>query len=314
MVHSVKKLQTELAPRNERGLCLRNPVLTAAGPLGYAFEYVDVERPGAIICKGTTLLPRSGNPEPRLLEVASGLMNAIGLHNPGIGVVVEQYAPQWANWPTPVLVNIAGDAVEEFVQMAEQLEGVPGVAGIELNVSCPNVRKGGTVFGASAEMVAEVTAAVRHVTTFPLIVKLSPNPGDVRPMALAAAEAGADAVSLINTITSLRIDTRTHRLVLGHGTGGLSGQAIMPIALRMVYEVASEMRGAFPHVPVIGIGGIHSANDALEFIMAGASAVQVGTANFANPHIVAEIVEGIEAFMVREQIADITEIIGVALQ
>jgi dihydroorotate dehydrogenase (NAD+) catalytic subunit len=308
-----RNLRVELAAGRKDGLPLRNPVLLAAGPSGYGFEYGAVERPGAIICKGTTLWPRAGNPEPRTLEVASGLINAIGLQNPGIRVVVEQYAQVWAGWPTPVIVNIAGDSIEEFERMAEQLEGVAGVAGIEVNVSCPNVRAGGAVFGASAEMVADVTRAVRRVTTLPLIVKLSPNSGDARPTALAAAAEGADAVSLINTITSLRIDTRTRRLILGNGTGGLSGPAIMPIALRMVYEVASELRGSYPHVMVIGIGGVSSANDALEFLMAGASAVQVGTAHLSNPGVVAEIIDGIEDYLLREHVEDIAEIIGAAL-
>jgi dihydroorotate dehydrogenase (NAD+) catalytic subunit len=235
------------------------------------------------------------------------------LHNPGIRVVIDEYAPKWAQWPTPVIVNIAGDTVEEFALLAEQLEDVPGVAGIEVNVSCPNVRKGGAVFGASAQAVADVTIAVRRVTTLPMIVKLSPNTSDVRATALAAASSGADAVSLINTITSLRIDTQTRRLVLGNGTGGLSGPAVMPIALRMVYEVASELRVSHPQVPVIGLGGISTANDALEFLMAGASAIQIGTINFANPRAAAEIVEGIEEFMRKENVANIVEIIGAAL-
>jgi dihydroorotate dehydrogenase (NAD+) catalytic subunit len=307
-------LRVELAPRHHAGLCLRNPVLLAAGPSGYGFTYAAKERPGAIICKGTTLEPRAGNPEPRTLEVTSGLINAFGLHNPGIRVVVEEFAPTWASWPTPVIVNIAGDSIEEFVRMAEQLEGVSGVAGIEVNVSCPNVRRGGAVFGASAQMVGEVTGAVRRVTTLPMIVKLSPNSGDARPTALAAASAGADAVSLINTITSMRIDTRTRRLALGNGTGGLSGPAIMPIALRMVYEVAEAMRSSYPHVTVIGIGGIGSSNDALEFLMAGAAAVQVGTANWSNPNVASEIIEGIEEFLARERVADIAEIVGAARQ
>ncbi len=306
-------LQTELAPLHKSGLRLRNPVLLASGPLRYAFDYADVACPGAIICKGTTLRPRDGNPEPRILEVASGLINAIGLHNPGIRVVVDEYAPIWEQWPTPVIVNIAGDSVEEFVQLAEHVEGVAGIAAIEVNVSCPNVRKGGAVFGANAQAVAEVTEAVRRATTLPLIVKLSPNTGDIRATALAAASSGADAVSLINTITSLRIDIDARRLILGNGTGGLSGPAIMPIALRMVYEVASALRETHLRVPVIGIGGISTAQDALEFLMAGASAVQIGTINLTNPHAAAEIVEGIEQFMLQERIMDIAEIIGVAL-
>src|SRR5207245_2160709 len=204
-------------------------------------KIAEVHRLGAVICKGTTLLPRSGNEQPRTLETASGMLNAIGLQNPGIHIVIKKYAPIWAAWQTPVIVNIAGETVEEFVELAERLEDVEGVAGIELNVSCPNVRAGGAVFGASEQAVADVTAAVRHATTLPLIVKLSPNSGDARPTALAAASSGADAISLINTITSMGIDIKTRRPALTHGTGGLSGPAIKPIALHMVYEVAREL-------------------------------------------------------------------------
>lgn len=309
-------LQAELAPRHKSGLLLRNPVLTASGTFGFGTEYAkiaEIQRLGAIICKGTTLHARSGNEQPRTLETASGMLNAIGLQNPGIRVVVERFAPLWANWQTPVLVNIAGNTIEEFVQLAERLEGVAGVAGIEMNVSCPNVHRGGTVFGSSPEMVADVTAAVRRATTLPLIVKLSPNAGDVRPTAAAAAEAGADAVSLINTITGMSIDVRARRLALGNGTGGLSGPALKPIALRMVYEVAAELRSSHPHVPIIGLGGISTTNDALEFLMAGASAIQVGTINFINPHAGVDIIEGVEAFLRAEGVEDVKDIVGAAL-
>jgi dihydroorotate dehydrogenase (NAD+) catalytic subunit len=240
------------------------------------------------------------------------MLNAIGLQNPGVHRVIEKYAAIWETWQTPVIVNIAGETVREFVQIAEYLEGVPGVAGIEVNVSCPNVQEGGTVFGASAEAVANVTTAVRRETTLPLIVKLSPNTGDVRPTALAAASSGADAISLINTITGLSIDTHARRPALANRTGGLSGPAIKPIALRMVYEVARELRSTHPHVPIIGLGGITNANDALEFLMAGASAIQIGTINFVNPHAGVEIIKGIEAFMRDEGIEDVREIVGVA--
>lgn len=310
------KLQTELAPCHKTGLLLRNPVITASGPFGYGVEYAEtaeVQRLGAVICKGTTLYPRNGNEPPHIRETASGLLNSVGLRNPGIRVVIDKYAPVWATWQTPVFVNIAGETIDEFVKLAEQLEGVPGVAGIEVNVSCPNVRAGGAVFGADAQTVAGVTVAVRRVTTHPLIVKLSPNAGDVRPTALAAAASGANAISLINTITSMSIDVRTRRPALANGTGGLSGAAIKPIALRMVYEVARELRSSHPNIPIIGIGGICTANDALEFLMAGASAIQIGTINFVNPRAGVEILEGIEDFFRKEGVADITEIIGVAL-
>ncbi len=308
------KLQTQLAPRHKSGLLLRNPVMIASAPFGYGFERIaEVQRLGAVVCKGTTLQPRSGNPHPRTVETASGMLNAIGLENPGIRMVIEKYAPIWATWQTPVIINIAGETTEEFVELAGQLEAMPGVAGIEINVSCPNVHAGGAVFGDSPQTVAAVTAAVRRATTLPLIVKLSPNTGDVRPTALAAASSGADAISLINTITGMSLDIHTRRPFLANGTGGLSGPAIKPIALRMVYEVARELRSSSSHVPIIAIGGICTTDDALEFLMAGASAIQIGTINFANPRAGIEILEGIEEILHREGVADISEIVGVAL-
>jgi dihydroorotate dehydrogenase (NAD+) catalytic subunit len=310
------KLQTQLAPRHKNGLLLRNPVIIASGTFGYGVDKANVtgiQRLGAITCKGTTLHPRSGNEQPRILETASGMLNAIGLQNPGIHTVIEEYAPVWATWQTPVIVNIAGESIEEFVELAVLLEGVEGIAGIEVNVSCPNVIAGGAVFGADAGTVADVTAAVRRVTTLPLIVKLSPNSGDARPTALAAASSGADAVSLINTITGMGIDIHQRRPSLANVTGGLSGPAIKPIALRMVFEVARELRLSHPQVPVIGIGGISNANDALEFLMAGASAIQIGTINFTNPCAGIEIVKGIEEFMYQEHVDCITEIVGTSL-
>jgi dihydroorotate dehydrogenase (NAD+) catalytic subunit len=317
----IVNLQTQLAPRHQNGLLLRNPVMVASGIIGYGlsndpFTFLkvhDLEKLGAFVAKGTTPLPREGNAKPRTWNVTSGMINAVGLHNPGIQAVIERYAPAWTSWTTPVILNIAGDSVDDFVGMAELVEGVPGIAALEVNVSCPNIRKGGEVFGSNPQAVAEVTSAVRRVTTLPMIIKLSPNTSDIRPIALAAAEAGADAVSLINTITSIRVDTHARRMVLGNGTGGLSGPAVMPIALRMVYEVASALRTVYPDVPVIGLGGISSANDALEFLMAGASAIQVGTSYVANPHVCTEIIEGIQAFMVQEGVTDLKEIVGAVL-
>jgi dihydroorotate dehydrogenase (NAD+) catalytic subunit len=309
-------LQTELAPHHKSGLLLRNPVITAAGTFGYGIEYAkiaEIQRLGAIICKGTTLHARGGNAQPRTVETPSGMLNAIGLQNPGVRIVIKRYASLWETWQVPVIVNIAGETTGEFVQLAETLEGVTGVAGIEVNVSCPNVLEGGAVFGASAEAVAGVTAAVRRATTLPLIVKLSPNSGDARPTALAAASAGADAISLINTITGMLIDIGSRQPVLANETGGLSGPAVKPIALRMVYEVARELRSSHSHVPIIGIGGITNTRDALEFIMAGASAIQIGTINFVNPRAGVEIIEGIEEFLRREGVEDIGEIVGAAL-
>ncbi|HWZ17659.1 MAG TPA: dihydroorotate dehydrogenase [Ktedonobacteraceae bacterium] len=309
-------LQTQLAPCHRRGLLLRNPVVIASGTFGYGMDdakITEVHNLGAITCKGTTLRPRRGNEQPRTMATASGMLNAIGLQNPGIHTVIEQYAPIWATWQTPVIVNIAGETIEEFVELATLLEGVDGVAAIEVNVSCPNILAGGAVFGADAEKVAEVTSVVRRATTLPLIVKLSPNSGDVRPTALAAASSGADAVSLINTITGMGIDISERRPTLANVTGGLSGPAIKPMALRMVYEVARELLLTYPRVPVIGIGGISNANDALEFLMAGASAIQIGTVNFTNPRAGVEIVDGIEKFMQQESVESITELVGIAL-
>ncbi len=309
-------LQIELASQHKNSLLLKNPVMTASGTFGYGVEYAkiaEVQRLGAVICKGTTLRPRKGNEQPRTLETSSGMLNAIGLQNVGVRITISKYAPIWATWDTPVIVNIAGEDIQEFVDIAEQLEGVPGVAGIEVNVSCPNVRAGGAVFGADAQSVADVTSAIRVATTLPLIVKLSPNTGDARPTAIAAAESGADAVSLINTITGMSIDISTRKHKLANGTGGLSGPAVKPIALRMVYDVARELKISHPKVPIIGLGGICNANDAIEFLMAGASAIQIGTINFVNPRAGVEIVEGIEEFLRKEGVEDVKHIIGVAL-
>ena len=311
-------LSVELAPGHPRGLRLRNPVMTASGTFGYGDEYLhipDIQRLGAIVAKGTTLHPRAGNPALRVVETPAGMLNAIGLQNPGIDDLILRRAPLWAAWSVPVLVNIAGETLAEFVTLAGKLEGVAGVAGIELNISCPNLRAGGSVFGSDAEIAAEATAAVRQVSSLPLIVKLSPNVPDLRPIARAVAEAGADAVSLINTLTGMKIDVRTRRPALANVTGGLSGPAIKPIALRMVYEVAQELQSGVNGrmVPVIGIGGIANLEDALEFIMAGATAVQLGTINFVNPHAGLELVDSLEHYLRHEQIADLQELIGAAL-
>lgn len=311
-------LSVELAPGHPRGLRLRNPVMTASGTFGYGDEYLhipDIQRLGAIVAKGTTLHPRAGNPALRVVETPAGMLNAIGLQNPGIDDLILRRAPRWAAWSVPVLVNIAGETLAEFVTLAAKLEGVPGVAGLELNISCPNLRAGGSVFGSDAEIAAEATAAVRQASSLPLIVKLSPNVPDLRPIARAVAEAGADAVSLINTLTGMKIDVRTRRPALANVTGGLSGPAIKPIALRMVYEVAQELQSGVNGrmVPVIGIGGIANLEDALEFIMAGATAVQLGTINFVNPHAGLEIIDSLEHYLRHEQIADLQELIGAAL-
>ncbi len=311
-------LTIELAPSHQAGLRLRNPVITASGTFGYGDEYADVadiQRLGAIISKGTTLQPRVGNPALRVVETAAGMLNAIGLQNPGIDELIRQRAPIWARWTVPVIVNIAGETLQEFVALATTLEGVPGIAGIELNISCPNLRAGGSVYGSDAEIAAETTAAVRQISSLPLIVKLSPNVPDLRPIARAVSEAGADAVSLINTLTGMKIDIHTRRPMLANVTGGLSGPAIKPVALRMVYEVAQELREDINgrRIPVIGIGGISNLEDALEFLMAGASAIQLGTINFVNPRAGLEIIEGLERFLSQQHLPNLEPLIGAAL-
>ncbi len=303
-------LSVELAPHNERGLLLANPVMTAAGTVGYGTEYakiVDIERLGAIVSKGTTLSPRPGNPQPRLAETASGLLNSVGLQNIGIDALIREKAPIWATWRVPVVVNIAGESIEEYAELARRLEGVAGVSGIEVNISCPNVAWGGMDFGKSPEMAAEVTAAVKSQTSLPVIVKLTPNVTDIAQIALAVCQAGADALSLINTVVGMAIDITKRKPFLGGITGGLSGPAIKPIALYMVYQVSQAVK-----IPIIGCGGVSSAEDALEFIMAGATAVQIGTANLVNPNAAFEVLEGMERFMEREAVEDIAQLVGVA--
>ncbi|MHB1417130.1 MAG: dihydroorotate dehydrogenase [Chloroflexota bacterium] len=304
-------LAVELAPAHKQGLHLRNPVMTASGTFGYGTEYarlVDVQRLGAVVCKGTTLHARGGNPQPRLVETPSGLLNSIGLQNIGVQALIRQKAPIWAGWDVPVVVNIAGETVDEFACLAESLTGVPGVAGLEVNISCPNVDGGYVAFGARAETAAEVTRAVARATDLPFLVKLSPNAPNIVEVALAVEEAGAHALSLINTIVGMAIDVKARRPTFARTTAGLSGPAVKPIALRMVYEVAQVV-----HVPLVGVGGIATAGDALEFLMAGATAVQVGTASFANPRATIDVLEGLETFIIREGLSDIHEVIGVAL-
>ncbi len=303
-------LSVQLAPENKRGLLLSNPIMTASGTFGYGTEYaevIDIQRLGAIICKGTTLKPRPGNPQPRLWETAGGVLNSIGMENIGIDALIEKKAPLWAGWKVPVIVNILGESLQDYAKLAKRLDKVSGVGGIEVNISCPNVSAGGMEFGASPKSAAEVTAAVKTKTTLPVIVKLSPNVTDIAEIALAVEEADADAISLINTLKGMAIDIKSRKPVLGNVCGGLSGPAIKPVALYMVYEVAQAVK-----VPVIGCGGIAAASDALEFIMAGASAVQVGTAIFTNPCTPLDILEGIELFMKKEGIRNLSELIGAA--
>ncbi len=300
----------DLSVEAARGLVLKNPVLTASGTFGQGIEYaelIDVARLGAIVNKGTTPNARPGNPQYRIAETPSGILNSIGLENPGAAGVAKKYAKAWAALGVPVIVNVAGYSVEDYVAVVAELDGTPSVVAFELNVSCPNV-KGGMLFGSDPELAAEVTRAVKAQTELAVIVKLTPNAPDVVGVARAVEEAGADAVTAINTVLGMRIDTRRRRPVLGSGSGGLSGPAIRPIAVHITYQVAQAVS-----IPVIGAGGVTSAADALEFMMAGASAVQVGTATFADPLAPIGVVEGLAAFVRAEGLGSIREIIGTAL-
>ena len=291
-------------------LVLRNPVLVASGTFGYGTEYarlVDIQRLGAVVSKGITVRPRRGNRGPRIVETPSGMLNAIGLQNVGIHKVVTRMAPIWAEWDVPVVVNIAGDTVDEFAYMAAHLEGVPGIAAIELNISCPNVWEGGRVVGDDAATAAAITAAARARTGLPLLVKLSPQVADICGVARAVEDAGADAISLINTFVGMKIDTRSGRPVLANTTGGLSGPAIRPIAVWLVYLVSQAVR-----VPVVGMGGIASVDDALEFILAGASAVQVGTATFAQPGTALSVVDALPGEVAARGFASLEPLVGLA--
>jgi dihydroorotate dehydrogenase (NAD+) catalytic subunit len=284
--------------------------MTASGTFGYGTEYshlFDIQRLGAIVSKGTTLKPREGNPQPRIAETACGVLNAIGLQNIGAEALIEEKAPVWTGWQVPVIVNIAGETIDEYARLAGRLDGVAGISALEVNIGCPNIKAGGAEFGASPESAARVTTAVKAATSLPVLVKLTPNTEDITKVAIAVARAGADAISLINTIKGMAIDTTRRRPLLGNIGGGLSGPAVKPVALYMVYQVAGAV-----DVPVVGCGGIATAGDALEFLMAGASAVQVGTASLSNPQAPLEVLEGIERFMEKEGVADITELIGAA--
>jgi dihydroorotate dehydrogenase (NAD+) catalytic subunit len=307
----VVNLATDLAPRNPRELVLANPVLVASGTFGYGIEYarvMDIQRLGGIVSKGTTLRPRKGNPMPRIAETHAGMLNSIGLQNPGIHETIRKYCPIWERWQTKVLVNISGEHVDDYAEMARLLDESPGVAGIEVNISCPNVDVGGMQFGVDCVMAGEVTAAVRAHTTLPVLVKLSPNVTDIVAIAEAVVAAGADAITLINTLKGMRIDTKRRRPILTTGGGGLSGPAVKPVALWMTAQVAQAVA-----VPVVGIGGIATVDDALEFFMAGATAVQIGTASFVNPHAALDVLDGLGAWLDREGLDSLNEIIGVAL-
>jgi dihydroorotate dehydrogenase (NAD+) catalytic subunit len=294
-----------------RGLVLPNPILVASGTFGYGVEYgyvVDVDRLGAICCKGTTLKPRIGNPTPRVTETPGGMLNSIGLQNPGVDAVIEKYAATWASWKVPVIVNVAGESVADYVEVTRRLEGVPGIAGIELNISCPNVGKGGLQFAIDAGAAAEVTAAVRRATDLPLLVKLSPNVADIRPIARAIADAGADALTAINTLSGIAVAPGRSKPLLGNIYGGLSGPAVKPVALRVVYEAAQVVR-----IPVVAIGGVTELADVLDFLAVGAVAVQVGTAIFADPTLPVRLVDELEEECRRQGLATHRDLIGTAL-
>jgi dihydroorotate dehydrogenase (NAD+) catalytic subunit len=304
-------LQVDRAPAHKNPLVLRNPVMPASGCFSWGLEFArhfDINALGAVVSKGVTMESRSGNPQPRVAETPAGMLNSIGLQNIGIDKCISDMAPVWSRWDTPVIVNIAGDSIEEFGQMAAMLDGVPGVAAIELNISCPNVDIGGIEIGQSIEASARATRAAVRNTDLPVIVKLTPNVTDPVALAVACEAEGAAAICAINTVLGLAIDTSRQRPILPRARGGLSGPAIKPIALRIVYDVARAV-----HIPVIGCGGITTGEDAVEFLMAGASAVQVGTATFANPRALLDIIEGLERWLVSRGIHDVNEIIGAAL-
>lgn len=289
------------------GIEMKTPIMTASGTFGFGLEYadfLDLNQVGAIVVKGTTLLPRAGNAGRRITETPSGMLNCIGLENPGWKNVVEEILPKLSVYHTPVIVNISGNTVEEYGEIAEKLS-VHGIAALELNISCPNVKQGGIAFGTDCNSASAVVREVKKKTSLPVIVKLSPNVTDIVSMAKAVEAAGADVISLINTLLGMSINIQNWRPVLGNVVGGLSGPAVKPVALRMVWQVAQAV-----NVPIIGMGGITSAEDAIEFFLAGASAVAVGTANFVNPSAVIHIAEGIDEYLASRNLEHINQIVG----
>ena len=292
---------------NLAGVELKNPVMTCSGTFGSGMEYaefVDLSRLGAVVTKGVANVPWPGNPTPRVAEVYGGMLNAIGLQNPGIDVFCERDIPFLQKYDTKIIVNVCGRTTEDYCEVVDRLAEQP-VDMLEINISCPNVKHGGIAFGQDPKAVEAITKAVKERAKQPIIMKLSPNVTDIAEMARAAEAGGADVISLINTITGMKIDVNRRKFVLANKTGGMSGPAVKPVALRMVYQVAQAVK-----VPVIGMGGISTAEDALEFILAGATAVSVGTANFADPQATVKIIEGIEAYMKAQEVADIHELIG----
>lgn len=290
------------------GLALKNPVLTASGTFGYGVEFqdfIDLERLGGFIVKGTTLKHREGNPYPRMAETPSGMLNAVGLQNKGVDYFVEHIYPEIAHIKTNILVNVSGSTISDYVATAEKINSLDNIPGIELNISCPNVKEGGMAFGTSCASAAEVVRAVRQVYHKHLMVKLSPNVTNIQEIALAAEAEGADSISLINTLLGMAIDAQKRKPMLSTVTGGLSGACVKPIALRMVWQVAKAVK-----VPVVGLGGIMSATDAIEFLIAGASAIQIGTANFIDPAITMKVIDGINDYLDENGFKSVKEIIG----
>ena len=296
-------LSVELA-----GIHFQNPVLTASGTFGYGLEYgdfVDLNRLGGVIVKGLSIKPSPGNPSPRIIETSSGMLNAIGLQNIGIEAFISEKIPILKKFKTKIIANFFGDSQDEYVRAAERLNNVSEIAGLEMNISCPNVKKGGLAFSADPKITEKLVQAVRKATSLPLIVKLSPNVTDIVVMAKAAVNGGADALSIINTLLGMAINVQTRRPMLANITGGLSGPAIKPVALRMVWQVAKAV-----DIPIIGIGGIMNAQDALEFMIAGADAIQVGTANFIDPDISIKIIDGIKDYCKENKVGDIKDLTG----
>ena len=303
-------LSVNLAPLNPRGLVISNPVIGASGTVAYGKELgevSDLSRIGAIVCKGITRYPRAGNPQPRLAETSAGLLNTIGLQNVGAEAAADTLAPQWATWPIKVIANISGETATEFGEIARILDGRPGISGLEVNIGCPNVERGGLEFGVDARAAALVTETVKRNTSLPVMVKLTPNVTDIAEISRAVVDSGADCISLVNTYVGLTIDVPKRRPTLSTVTGGLSGPAIKPLALAMVYKAAGAV-----DVPVVGMGGISNAQDALEFIMAGATAVQIGTANFTNPRACVDVAEGLREYMEQQGVDTLSSIVGAA--
>jgi len=299
-------LEVEIA-----GIKLKNPVMTASGTFGYGEEFspfIDLDKLGAMVLKGITLKLKMGNPPPRIIETPSGMLNSIGLQNVGVEMLIKEKLPYLKKFNTPVIINISGDTIEEYLELARRLGEVSeemGIAGLEVNISCPNVKKGGMVWGTDAKATYRIISNIRKATSLPLIVKLTPNVTDIKTIAQAAEEAGADALSLINTLVGMAVDIDSRKPKLANVSGGLSGPAVKPVALWLVWQVFQTV-----NIPVIGIGGIIKVEDALEFIITGARAIEIGTANFVNPRVTIEIIEGIEKYLIENNIKDINELVG----